>query len=87
VAKSEQFIHRKETAVCQRNVERGAGVALGEEQPVPLGPVWTRRIDLQMVKIERGKYFGDRECTANVASLRAVDHHECVDAERLRFER
>ena len=67
----------------ERRVEGGAGVPLGEQQPVTVRPVGTLGIDPQVVEVERGQDLGAGEGAAQVAAVAVVDHLQYVQPELL----
>ena len=79
-AKRAQFLYREEAAMRQHRIQHRASMAFGEDEPVTIGPMRIIGVDAQMVKIQRGQYFRDGECAADVAGLAFVDHSQDLGA-------
>ena len=64
LAEAQQLGGREEPAMGERRVQGGAGVPLGEQQPVAVRPFGALGIDAQVVEVERGQDLGAREGAA-----------------------
>jgi hypothetical protein len=78
-----QLLDGEKAAMSHYRVEHGAGVSLGEKQPVSSGPIGTGWIEAEMMKVERGEDFRNRKGTAEVSTLGFVYHAQHFDAEAL----
>ena len=67
-----QVVHREEAPVCQGGVEPRGGVALGQDEPVPVLPLGIFRVHIQFLEIEVGKQVGGGQTSARVTGLGAV---------------
>jgi hypothetical protein len=57
--KRRQLFHREVTTMGQAGVQHSAGMTLGEDQSVTIGPVGIGRIDPQVVEVERDQNLRD----------------------------
>jgi len=72
VAQGGQRIHGEIAPVGQRGIQAGGGVALGENEAVPLLPAGVLRVDPHLFEIEVGEHVGGGQAAAGMAGLRAV---------------
>ena len=67
-----QLLHREVAPQRQGGVEPGGGVALGEDEPVPVLPAGGLGVDAHFLEVEIGKDVGGGQAAAGMAGLRAV---------------
>ncbi len=68
-----ELLDRKVSAQGKHGVERNRRVPLAEDQAISIGRIWLRRIDSELVEVERDEDIRDGERPADVAGTRLVD--------------
>ena len=79
-----ELVGGEKPAARKGRVQQRGGVALGEEEAVPIRPLGVRRVDPKMVEVERGDDLGSREAPSEVPAFRLVNDLEDPDPELLR---
>ncbi len=81
LAQRAEVIPAKVAPLGQRGIPGRAGVALGEDKAIPVGPVRAGGIDAHHAKIERGEDVGRGQGAAGVTGLCGVGHVDDVVAD------
>jgi len=64
-----QILNREKAAVCQCSIQAGGGVALAENEAIPILPLGIFRINVHFLKIQVSKNLCCGQRTAGVACL------------------
>ena len=72
VPQGRQVVHREEAPVGQGGVQPRSGVALGEDEAVPILLPGVLGINVHLLEKEIGEYVGGGQAAAGVAGLGAV---------------
>ena len=72
VAQGGQVFHREKAPVCQRSIQSGGSVTLGENKTIPILPLGVCRVNPHFVEIQIGKHIGSRKASAGMTGFRAV---------------
>ena len=74
LVESGQPFFRKESPHRQDRVQSRAGMALAQDEAVPLGPIGAQGIDAKDFPVEGGQEVGHRQRPSHVRAARLVDH-------------
>ena len=72
MAEGGQILHGEVAPEGQRAVQAGGGVALGEDEAIPVFPLGVLGVDAQLVEVQVGEQVGRGETAAGVAGFGAV---------------
>ena len=75
-----QIFHREETTMCQGGVQTGGGVALGQDETVPVFPLGVLGIYIQFLCVQISKQLSCRQAAAGVAALGAIGRFDDTHA-------
>ena len=83
LVQGEQLLLIKITAVGQRRIHGGAGVALRADEAIPARHLRILRVDVHFLKVQNGKCFHHGQAAADVADAQMSDAGENITADIL----
>ena len=80
MAQGLQILHGEETAMGQRGVQAGCGMALTQDKTVPVLPLGILGIDIHFLEVQIGEHFGSGQAAAGVAAFGTVSRFDDAHA-------
>lgn len=75
---------REKTLCGEGGIQRGAGMAFAQDEPIAIRPIGPQRIYFEDAAVEYGQQVGDRETRADVRAASPINHFERVTANEAR---
>ena len=72
MAQGGQVFHREEAPVCQSAVQARAGVALGQDEPVPIRPLGALGVHAHFLEVQISIHIRGRQASAGMTGLGTV---------------